>query len=68
MNAVCMPSGLNSIMLIVHWDMLWVMMPMFNIREGTIQAIISRDPVPRLSRKVTMPAKKLLLVLMKSLV
>ena len=59
----------SNIMLVVHWTMaLLLMQPMFNIREGTIQAIISRGPVPYLSRKVTMPAKKLLLGLMESLV
>jgi hypothetical protein len=39
---------------------LLLMQPMLNICEGTIQAIISRGPVPYLSRKVTMPAKKLI--------
>ena len=41
---------------------------MFTIREGTIQAVIVRDPVFRLSRKVTMSVEKLFLVLMESLV
>jgi hypothetical protein len=42
--------------------------PMFTIRERTIQAVIGRDPVSRLSRKVFMPAEKLFLVLTESFV
>ncbi|SRR6266403_1669936 len=41
---------------------------MFIIREGTIQTVISRDPVFRLSGEVTVPAEKLFLVLTESLV
>lgn len=47
---------------------LLVVHPMFTIRERTIQAVVGRDPVFRLSRKVTMPAEKLFLVLTESLV
>ena len=37
-------------MLVIHWTIALLMMqPMFDIREGTIQTIIGRDPVPRLS-------------------
>jgi hypothetical protein len=41
---------------------------MLTIRERTIQAVVGRDPVSRLSRKVIMPAEKLFLVLTESLV
>jgi hypothetical protein len=56
-------------MLVMHCTVvLLVVHPMFNIRERTIQAVIGRDPVTRLSRKVTMPVEKLFLVLTESLV
>lgn len=56
-------------MLVMHCTVvLLVVHPMFTIRERTIQAVIGRDPVTRLSRKVTMPVEKLFLVLTESLV
>lgn len=68
MNVVRILLWPSNIMLVIHWTMaLLLMQSMFNIREDTIQAIIGRGPVPYLSRKVTMPAKKLLLGLMESL-
>lgn len=47
---------------------LLVVHPMFIIRERTIQAVIGRDPVFCLSRKVTMPNEKLFLILTESLI
>jgi hypothetical protein len=56
-------------MLVVHCTVaLLLVHRMFTIRERTIQAVIGRDPVFRLSRKVTMPAEKLFLVLTEALV
>ena len=55
-------------MVVIHCTVaLVVEHPMFTIRKRTIQAAIGRDPVIRLSRKATMPAEKLFLVLTKSL-
>jgi hypothetical protein len=56
-------------MLVIHCKVaLLVVHPMLTIRERTIQAVISRDPVSRLSRKLIMSAEKLFLVLTESLV
>ena len=59
----------RSIMLVIHCEVaLLVVHPMSAICERIIQAVIGRDPVFRLSRKVIMPAEKLFLVLTESLV
>jgi len=56
-------------MLVIHCTVaLLVVHPMLIIRERTVQTVIGRDPVSRLSRKVTMPAEKLFPVLTESLV
>lgn len=56
-------------MLVIHCKVaLLVVHPMLTIRERTIQAVISRDPVSRLPRKLIMSAEKLFLVLTESLV
>ena len=57
-------------MLVFHCTvvLLVVHLTMFTIRERTIQAVIGREEMSRLSRKVTMPVEKLFLVLTESLV
>ena len=54
-------------MMVIHCKIALLVVHL-TIRERTIQAVIGRDPVSRLSRKVFMPAEKLFLVLAESLV